>query len=259
MYYQAVPVGWVWMRWKGFLSWDYFSCTLTGLWDGEYTSTEIEYCTAAMQIPPLSLALSLPLVHLTRHPFALPSRRSIYTPIDSTRVSHTDLVAAGGVCRVCFSWLQTQDRQTGVSKFLFKNKKKNNISSNLCLGDCDEALFWNIKWVYVYLSSKWAREAASYLCLCCWCCTCWALQAAPGSPVGRHWLCQGRGAWDSWGGCSPLQYIQCQTPAAGQQEERTGRRPGPEGRHRPARHLRRAAAAALVVSWARKLSRSSDS
>ena len=43
--------------------------------------------------------------------------KSIYTFIDSLcplPVTHTDFVAAGGVCWVCFSRLQTQDRQAGV-------------------------------------------------------------------------------------------------------------------------------------------------
>ena len=66
-----------------------------------------------------------PLIHLTHHPFALPLHQSIYTSIDSPippPVSRTDLVTAGGVCRVCFSWLQAQDRQTGVYQFLFERK-----------------------------------------------------------------------------------------------------------------------------------------
>lgn len=86
-------------------SWDYFSCTPSRL-----RGAELKLDNTQLQCRYIAL-----LIHLNPHPFALPS---ICTSIDS----HTDLVTAGGVCWVCFSRLQAQNRQTRVYQLFCENK-----------------------------------------------------------------------------------------------------------------------------------------
>lgn len=84
---------------------DYFSCTPSRL-----RGAELKLDNTQLQCRYIAL-----LILLNPHPFALPS---ICTSIDS----HTDLVTAGGVCWVCFSRLQAQNRQTRVYQLFCENK-----------------------------------------------------------------------------------------------------------------------------------------